>query len=115
MSEILLSSVTANVNDSSFTFGSKVKAAGYYRRNVPLHTVVYSFDNFVGTVKLQATLVLEPGDDDWFDITGTEIGGDSSVIAAQAPYNRTFTGNFVWIRAAHNVQQGSITQILYNY
>jgi hypothetical protein len=69
---------------------------------------------FVGTVKIQATLELYPGDNDWFDVAGTEVGGDSTVINSSA-YSYTFTGKFTWIRAAYNLQNGTITEIRYNY
>ncbi len=112
----LLSNISqeAAPGDSSFVYSGKQKGAGYHKYNDGVHTVVYNLNNFVGTIKLQATLALYPGDNDWFDISGTEIGGDSTTINSSAT-SYTFTGKFVWIRAAYNLQNGIITEIRYNY
>jgi len=112
----LLSNVSqeATPGDSSFAYSGKQKGAGYHKYNDGVHTVVYDFNQFVGTVKIQATLELYPGDSDWFDVVGTEVGGDSTVINSSAT-SYTFTGKFVWIRAAYNLQNGTITEIRYNH
>lgn len=106
----------SNVSEvtSGFSYGSKNKGAGYNKFNDGLHTVVYEFDNFVGTVKIQGTLELYPGDADWFDIQGTSvIVEDSTPLVANETAN--FIGKFVWIRAAYDLTQGTITKIRYNY
>lgn len=110
---ILITNVSQESVDSSFAYSSKNKGAGYNKNNDGVHTVVYSVDSFVGTIKMQGTLELYPGEEDWVDIAGTELGGDSSVF--NTSQNRTFTGKFVWIRAAYNLQNGTITQIRYNF
>lgn len=112
----LLSNISQEVapGDSTFVYSGKQKGAGYHKYNDGVHTVVYNFNQFVGTVKIQATLALYPGDNDWFDVAGTEVGGDSTVINSSAT-SYTFTGKFVWIRAAYNLQNGTITEIRYNY
>jgi hypothetical protein len=110
---ILLSNITIESIDSSFSYSEKNKGAGYNRNNDGVHTVVYSVDSFIGTVKMQGTLELYPGETDWVDIAGTELGGDSSVFSASQ--SRTFVGKFLWIRAAYNLQNGTITQIRYNF
>lgn len=110
---ILISDVSTESTDSSYAYSSKNKGAGYNKNGDGVHTVVYALDSFVGTIKMQGTLELHPGDDDWADITGTELGGDSSVFSSSQ--NRTFTGKFVWIRAAYNLQNGTISQIRYNF
>lgn len=110
----LLSNISTISPSPAFSYGEKSKGAGYHKNNNGIHTVVYQVDNFSGTIKLQGTLELYPGENDWFDIVGTEMGGDSSVIAS-ATKSRTFTGKFVWIRAAYNVQDGTIVEIRYNY
>lgn len=112
----LLSNISqeATPGDSSFVYSGKQKGAGYHKYNDGVHTVVYNFNTFVGTVKIQGTLELYPGDSDWFDVDGTEVGGDSTVINSSAT-SYTFTGKFVWIRAAYNLQNGTITEIRYNH
>lgn len=108
---ILLENITTVVSDSTFSVGDKKQGAGYHKNNDGVHTAVYDLNSFVGTIKLQGTLELYPGDNDWFDISGTELNtGD-----AESGFSCTFVGKFVWIRAAHNLQDGSITRIRYNH
>lgn len=110
---VLLSNVSTESVDSSFAYSDKNKGAGYNKNGDGVHTVVYTVDSFVGTIKMQGTLELYPGENDWIDIAGTELGGDSSVFSVSQ--SRTFIGKFLWIRAAYNLQNGIITQIRYNY
>ncbi len=116
---VLLSNITAEAAPGVFSYSDKKKAAGYHRISDGLHTVVYTVNDFKGTVKLQGTLNLYPGDNDWFDIVDTEIGGDSSAIIGDEGQNysisRNFTGNFLWIRAAYSVENGTIVDLRFNY
>jgi hypothetical protein len=113
-STILISNITTeSLSPSVFSYSDKQKGAGYHRYNDGVHTAVYQLIEFVGTIKIQATLELYPGDNDWVDIDGTEHSFDSSISNGAYPY--TFAGKFVWIRAAYNLQNGTITQIRYNY
>jgi len=109
--EILLSNITTIVSDSSFSYGDKKKGAGYHKNNDGVHTAVYDLNGFVGTVKIQGTLATYPGDEDWIDIIDTEANSGDPINN----FSCTFTGKFVWIRAAHNLHAGSITEIRYNY
>jgi hypothetical protein len=84
---ILLSNISAESVGSAFLYGNKSKGAGYQKGSDGVHTAVFVFDNFKGTVKIQATLELYPGDNDWFDVTGTEIGGDSTAINTAALFS----------------------------
>lgn len=74
--------------------GDKAKSDSYYGYTDGIHSVSIKYSAFLGTVKLQATLSLNPSTSDWGDIklitksiahTGTEI--------------HTFKGNYVYIRA----------------
>ncbi len=116
---ILLSNITAENIDVAFSYGTKKKAAGYHKSENNLHTAVYTVNSFSGTIKIQGTLNLYPGDADWVDIENTEVGGDSSEIGGINGQNysitRNFNGNFVWIRAAYNVQNGTIVDLRFNY
>jgi len=109
---ILLESVTSEAGNSYLTYSEKQKGSGYHKLDDGLHTYVYSVDSFVGSVKLQGTLELYPGDNDWVDIDGTVFDGDST---DPSTVTGNFTGNFVWIRAAYNLQDGTIQQIRYNH
>jgi hypothetical protein len=114
---ILSSNVTEESvpGDSSFKYSAKQKGAGYHKYNDGIHTAVYQVDSFVGTIKLQATLELYPGDTDWVDIVNTEVAYGSDSTQSTGAQSVTFTGKFVWVRAAYNLQNGTISQIRYNY
>lgn len=111
---ILAANITAEADDSSYIYTDKQQGSGYHRKFDAVHTVVYTLNQFAGSVKLQGTLELYPVEVDWFDIDGTEIGGDSTAVDSAAK-SITFVGNFVWIRAAYNVQNGSVVEIRYNH
>ncbi len=114
-SRLLLSNISIESSDSTFNYGNKNQAAGYHRLFNPLHTATYRVDSFIGTIKIQGTLALYPADSDWFDIPGTEIGFGDDSSAWNSTNSVNFTGNYVWIRAAYNIQNGSIIEIRYNY
>lgn len=103
---ILLPSTQGLVNVT----GSPEKADGWYGHVDGLHTVAIYFQNFKGKVFIEASIALEPTEDDWFAIPLTqtnpwvqypknpyeptgEMGGDSGVEAF------TFKANIVWLRA----------------
>ena len=112
----LLGPVTSIVSDSAYTYGSKKKGAGYHKNNDGVHTVAYYVNAFQGTIKVQGTLAEEPGENDWVDVI--EWGGDSTYYGQGIDDyigTQTFTGKFIWLRAGHNVQDGQIVQVLYNY
>jgi len=90
----------------------KQKGDGYYNLGDGLHTVVFLFDTFKGTVTLQATLSVDPSESDWFTVY--ELGGDSTVFA-QSAYYQNITGNFVWLRVVGTVEEGAIREIRYNH
>lgn len=114
-SRLLLENVIVESIDESFSYGTKQPAAGYYKKDNALHTVVYNVNSFKGTFKIQGTLSLYPGDNDWIDIADSEIGGDSSYFLNETIDTFSFVGNFVWIRAAYNLIDGTIVEIRYNH
>jgi hypothetical protein len=113
-SQILVENVTLEAVDSTISFSEKKIGYGYNKIGDGLHTYVYSIDSFVGSIKLQGTLELYPGDSDWVDINNTAltVNGDSTLLGATSG---NFTGNFLWIRAGYNLQGGEIGSIRYNY
>lgn len=113
--KVLLSNISAESIDSVFSISDKQSGAGYNSRGDALHTVVYDVDSFIGVIKLQATLALYPDESDWFDIEETTIGLNSDSSAWTSLTSINFIGNFVWIRAAYNIQNGIINKIRYNY
>lgn len=109
---ILIENVsTAGVDIAS----EKKQGAGYHRKSDSLHTVVYSVNNLLGSVKLQGTLELYPVEVDWFDIAATHLGNNIDVLVGTQVSTANFAGNFVWIRAVYTLQSGSITEIRYNH
>jgi hypothetical protein len=132
-SKILLETTVHNYNDGvkSIT-GPSVPGDGYYNRSDGLHTVQWSIVNFIGRIKLQASLHRNPGNDDWFDVSfGSllEFTIDTTGKVSQATINsvtytqattgsfvNNFVGNYVWIRV--NISEwtaGSITSILLSH
>ena len=86
--------ILANTGSDMSKTGTKAKSDSYYGYTDGIHSVSRMYSQFVGTVKLQASLSLNPADADWGDIklitkstafTGTEI--------------HTFKGNYVYLRA----------------
>lgn len=111
---VLLSNVSTE--SSEFQYSEKQKGAGYYRRDFPLHTAIFRVSDFNGSIKIQATLVLYPSERDWFDVdydNGEAIEfTDSTTLSTTS--TRNFTGNFIWIRSAYRIDQGTITEIRYS-
>ena len=88
-----------NYDGSSTSFNSdKVKGDGYYGFSDGVHTVQTRVSSFVGTLKVQGTLVKDPANTDWVDIDNIVIGDGSTAITNS--FFDNFTGNFVWIRIA---------------
>lgn len=113
---VLVNNITTESVGSTYTFSAKDKGAGYNKNGNGVHTAVYVVDNFIGSIKLQGTLELYPGENDWVDIEDTEKGlADDSTIWVNNTYSVTFTGKFIWIRAAYNLQNGTIVEIRYNH
>lgn len=98
--------------------GEKAKGAGYQRGNDCLHTIVAILKNWSGEIRIQGTLSLYPGEQDWFDLADTNgntivIGDGSTDYDDRVSVNTT--GRFVWIRAVGTISAGEITEIRYNY
>lgn len=104
-SVVLLPSSQGQIN----MVGLPEKADGWYGYNDGLHTVAVYVQNFTGRVFIEASISLEPTENDWFPIPLTpttyveypknpydptgEMGGDSGVEAF------TFKANILWLRA----------------
>lgn len=119
---ILLSNLSNDSIPTEWQYSAKQKGAGHHKYGNGLHTAVFQFDNFKGSVKLQGTLSLYPTDADWVDVdlvnpstnlVETLDALDSTPLIDTA--TRNFTGQYVWIRSAAMLEQGTITQIRFNY
>lgn len=114
-SHIILENITAEGVSDVYLYSEKAQGAGYHRRFDTLTTVIYAVDSFIGSIKMQGTLEFYPGESDWVDIEGTEIGTGLDSSAWTTSQSVNFVGNWLWIRAAYSLQNGTISQIRYNY
>lgn len=67
-----------------------------------LFTVAVHVSNFQGTVHIEASLANTPGDGDWFDVVNPLFFENDPLDlhpGITTATHRTFTGNFLWIRA----------------
>ena len=88
-------------NKPELTYTSdKVKGDGYYGYADGLHTMSFHFKNFKGRIFVQATLVAEPTEDDWFPIQlDTNTNYYEYNTQTSGTVGTTFQGIFVCIRA----------------
>ena len=115
---VLLSNAADDSQPSVWQYSQKNKGAGYHKINNGVHTVFFELDNFKGSIKIQATLELYPTESDWFDVVYDSSDISLTAIDSTPVTNNatcTFTGKFVFIRAAYQLEQGTITEIRYNY
>ena len=115
-SEIILDETTHPGDSTTETVtGEKFKGDGYYGRSDGFHTVQYTLDGFVGTIDIQATLAVDPGDADWFTIytQAYPVVNDEGTTGS---FMTNFTGNYVWVRAyVNNWTDGSVNNIQLNH
>ena len=99
-------------SDSNAVFYSdKQIGAGYYKNGNGLHTVLFHTESFIGTITIQGTLELYPGDNDWFDAHTETFALDSS----NSNRSTNITGKFVFIRAEYHIEDGEIITLRYNH
>jgi hypothetical protein len=101
---ILLSATGTDMNK----YSDEVKGDSYYGYTDGYHTVQVTYEQFIGRMRIQASLVLEPTSDDWFDIVPSETTGQRFNENGYIQYNAddpaskseaySFKGNFAWIR-----------------
>mgnify|MGYP003340495853 CR=1 FL=1 len=106
--------------------GDKYPGDGYYGHSDGLHTVAWKLNNFIGRIKIQATLVTEPTTDDWVDIDldNSENGYVEYSSATSGSFSYNFTGNWMWVRAVVTrsydpdrtlLNSGVVSSITYNF
>ena len=101
----VLSATGTNMNVTS----DKIRGDNYYGYTDGFHTLQVTYSSYVGRLRIQASLVLEPTDSDWFTVHEfTETSATKSVYA-------NFTGNYTYIRAKLSYTAGSITSVLLNH
>src|SRR6056300_840597 len=117
-SETILSAQTHPGDSTTETVtGTKYKGDGYYGRADGFHTVQYNLTGFLGTIEMQATLTVEPGDSDWFTLSETaHTVTDTASSDADGGHIYNFTGNYVWVRAnVRNWTDGTVQSIILNH
>lgn len=111
--QILLPSTAFSPDVEQPIKGEKFKGAGFYGLGYGLHTVSYQVTDFVGILKLQASLATNPGESDWFDVEDSIVENLSDPLTNVNILN--CSGNFVWVRAVVDFSAGSINKIILNY
>lgn len=96
---------------SPATVYTERKKAGGYHLNDGFHTFVYQTENFTGSISLQGTLELYPGETDWVNVVETEFTGTEYT----GSFSGNFSANFVWLRAGYQLESGNISQIRYSF
>lgn len=89
-------------------YSDDIKGDSYYGYTDGYHTVQVTYNQFVGRMRVQASLMLEPTSDDWFDIVPAETTGDKFNTLGYIQFNAdepaskseaySFKGNYAWIR-----------------
>lgn len=96
------------MHDTSFkteVVGEKIKSSFWYGFRQGYYSVQIYFNNFKGRVGIQATLEMNPSENDWFPIYLNSTKpflefpkfGLNEAQKSIETYN--FSGNFVWLRA----------------
>jgi len=115
-SEIILSAQSHPGDSTTETVtGEKFRGDGYYGRSDGFHTVQYTLTSFLGTVNIQATLAVDPTEDDWFTVYSTNysVVGDEGETGS---HMTNFTGNYVWIRSyISDWTDGTVNSIVLNH
>jgi len=89
-------------------YSDEIKGDSYYGYTDGLHTVQVIYDQYVGRIRLQATLDLEPTSDSWFDIIPDITTGKEWNPLGYLQWNLnepaliseayTFRGNYTYMR-----------------
>ena len=103
-SAVIMNATGTNMN----AFSAQTQADSYYGYTDGLHTLQVTYDQFVGRLRVQATLSLTPTATDWFDLVPTSTAGRAFNPAGYVQFNAndpadqseayTFRGNFTFIR-----------------
>jgi hypothetical protein len=110
-----------------------IKGDSYYGYTDGLHTFQVIYNQYIGRFRIQATLSLEPTEDDWFDLLPVNTTGkrfnDLGYIQFNAddPADKseayTVQGNFAFLRAfcdrrhvgdgeTYDISYGQISQVI---
>ena len=89
-------------------YSTDIKGDSYYGYSDGLHSVQVIYEQFIGRVRIQATLAIAPESTDWFDLVPTTTSGTEFNGAGYVQFNSnnpgnlaecyTFTGNYTFVR-----------------
>lgn len=105
-STILLNTTSGQINVT----GMRQKGAGYSNSIGNAHTISISMNNFTGRVWIEASLAVDPGENDWMPVPLGKgvpylqypmdpMKPTSGITGDTGTYAYNFTGNFIWVRA----------------
>jgi hypothetical protein len=89
--------VLTNKNELNYT-SDAVKGDGYYGFADGLHTMSFHVNNFTGRIHLEATIVENPAETDWFPIDLDNLTAYLQFTAQTITKGTSFEGNFVYLR-----------------
>lgn len=116
-STIILENISSPSPDlSAFIYTDKFKGTGYYRKASGVQTFQFDITDFKGSVVVQGTLELYPGEADWINLafdSGNAVAPNDST-ASNGAYVRNITGNWLWIRVGYVLEEGTIDLVRYN-
>jgi hypothetical protein len=89
-------------------YSETVKGDSYYGYTDGFHTIQVTYNQYVGRLRLQGTLSLNPTSSDWFDVIATTTSGTSWNPSGYVQFNAnnpadlseaySFQGNFTYLR-----------------
>tara|TARA_S200000501_G_scaffold360404_1_gene387446 strand:+ start:2554 stop:2949 length:396 start_codon:yes stop_codon:yes gene_type:complete len=130
MSDTITLLSTNTFSNSATLQSEKAKGDAYFGMSDGLHTVLVDLNDFIGTIKIQGSLVTDPTASDWFDadlsndeytvdttgkVTDVVLNNLTYALAETSKKSYNAIGNFVWLRAdVSNWTAGTITKIELN-
>ena len=110
---------SGNYDGSSQLFsGDKQKAAGYSSSTGTLQSVGIFTEDFIGTLKVQATIDTTIVASSWFDVYTLEGDGSSANDSTARFWNeiQNITGKFTWMCVTvSDFSQGTIHKVTLSY
>lgn len=109
---------TANVYD---VYGNQQPAASYYLASQSLQTINISCGNVTGNIAIEATLVSNPQDNDWFNTYTLVCNANATANTdpannANAQLFTNIQGSYVWMRAVvYDFSSGVIDYVKMSY
>ena len=128
-SVIVLEGTNSNMNQ----YSTKVHGDSYYGYTDGMHTLQVVYNQFVGRLRIQCTLITDPTESDWFDIIPSNTSGRRFNESGYIQFNAndpadgseayTFQGNFAWVRvymdrehvgdgATYDTSYGSVSRVV---